>query len=172
MHKMLSAALLVFSLGICAGQQATGNPLEPQVFGTVYLIDNSTQTLKALPGERWKDELRGNHALAASKVFNYIRISGASSPFRIKAGEKVEFVFKMGDPENVALYRLEQKKKERLADYAVTDSQSTREQIPGLVVEFTRFGHSAYKLVPSAPLAPGEYMIYDGDQVFTFGVDQ
>ena len=172
MHKMLSAVLLVLSLGICAGQSAARNPLEPQEIGKVYLIDYSTQMLKALPGEPWKDELKGNHAMAASKVFNCIRISGARSPFRIKAGDKAEFVFKMGDPENVALYAMEQKKKERLAYYAATDSQSTREQVPGLAVAITQFGRSAFKLVPSAPLAPGEYMIYDGDEVFTFGVDQ
>jgi hypothetical protein len=67
---------------------------------------------------------------------------------------------------------MEQKKKERLAYYAATDSQSTREQVPGRAVAITQFGRSAFELVPSAPLAPGEYMIYDGDEVFTFGVDQ
>jgi len=172
MYKALSAALLVFSLGICAGQSATGNPLEPQAIGKIYLIDYSTQTLKALPDEPWKDAMRGNHAMATTKVISYVRISGDSSPFRIKAGEKAEFAFKSGNPESVALYRMEQKKKGREADYAILDSRLASQQIRGLAAEVTQFGQSAYKLVPSAPLAPGEYMIYAGDKVFTFGVDQ
>lgn len=119
MYKALSAALLVFSLGICAGQSATGNPPEPQAIGKVYRIDYSTQTLKALPDEPYKDMFRGNRAMAATKVFAYVKVSGDRSPFRIKAGDKAEFVFKIGNPENVALYKMQQKKKDREADYAI-----------------------------------------------------
>lgn len=52
------------------------------------------------------------------------------------------------------------------------DARYNREQIRGLAAEVTQFGQSSYKLAPSEPLAPGEYMIFAGDRVFTFGVDQ
>lgn len=176
MRKAFSAISMVLflgicSLGVCAGQTATSNPLEPQAIGKVYFIDPSTQTLKALPDEQFKDEFRGNHAMA-TKLIAFLRVAGLRSSFRIKAGVKTEFVFKVGNPESVALYAMQQKKNDREADYATIDGRYNREQIRGLAAEVTQFEQSAYKLVPSAPLAPGEYMIYAGDKIFTFGIDQ
>jgi hypothetical protein len=173
MSKALFALALLSSLSICIPQTAPDNPLEPKAIGIVYLVDHAGQTLKALPDEPWKDTFRPNHAMAATKVFACVRISGLQSPFRMKAGAKAEFVFKIGNPESVALYKMDQKKKEREADYGTIGGPGySRQQIPGLAAEVTQFGQSAYKLVPSAPLDPGEYMVYAGNRVFTFGVDQ
>lgn len=82
-----------------------------------------------------------------------------------------EFVFKIGNPENVKLYGFTQKKNKRQFELAKVKGR-TREIIPGIPVEITKFGESSYRLVPHSSLSAGEYAILTGPKIFSFGVDQ
>lgn len=71
----------------------------------MYRLDPVSQELKKLPDEQWKQ---------TGSIYDVIiGVSGASSSVRVKAGEKTEFAFKTGSPENVSLYRFVQKKNKR-----------------------------------------------------------
>jgi len=159
--------LLVLPFGLCKAQTAPTKPVEPTAIGVVYRLDPTTQELKKLPDEPWKQVL-GRNMLDVD-----IQISGASSSFRMKAGEKSEFVFKTGNPEKVSLYSLVQRKNKR--EFQVEKQPSrfspATEPIKGLPIEVSQFGVSSYKLVPNSPLPPGEYAIIIAGEVYTFGVD-
>jgi hypothetical protein len=161
--------LLVFSSVGCFAQSADSKPLEPTVIGDVFQLDSESQTLKALPVEQWEDVPKKT-GFAHGGFF--IQMSGDRSAYRIKAGTNPEFVFKIGNPESVALYAFSLRKNRRFAEYAELLSNWGRRPIPGLPVEITQFGLSSFKLVPKSPLAPGEYVIYTGNKMFTFGVDK
>lgn len=105
MRNLVFALLLCLPLGICNAQTTTTKPAEPAAIGVVYHLDASSQELKKLPDEQWK-ELPGPWCCT-------FEVAGENSSFRVKAGEKNEFVFKTGSPEKVALYRFIQKGKKR-----------------------------------------------------------
>jgi hypothetical protein len=91
----------------------------------------------------------------------------------VKAGEKLEFLFKTGSPEQMSLYSFELKKNMRSFAYARENNMGRIfEEIKGLPVEVSIYGERSYKLVPASPLAPGEYAIIIAEEVYTFGVDQ
>jgi hypothetical protein len=84
MRNLVFVLLLIFSLGICNAQSATTKPVEPTAIGVVFRLDPSTQGFKPLPEEHWKAKGKAGW----STVTGIIVISGDSSAFRIKAGEK------------------------------------------------------------------------------------
>jgi hypothetical protein len=103
-----------------------------------------------------------------------IQVSRDRSSFRLKVGDKLEFVFKTGSPEKVSLYRFDQKSNKRRFDYEKghgRNGDSGLEPIKGLPVEVSKFGESSYQLVPASPLTPGEYAIMIAEEAYTFGVD-
>jgi hypothetical protein len=169
MRAAALAFLLVISVVICFAQSADNKPLEPTVIGDVFHLDAASQTLKPLPAELW-EEVPKKTGFTHGGFF--IQMSGDRSAYRIKAGTNPEFVFKIGNPENVTLYLFSQKKNRRLAEYAELLSNWGKRPIPGLPVEIAQFGQSSFKLVPKSPLAPGEYVIYTGNKMFTFGIEQ
>ena len=146
----------------------TQTPVEPTVIGDVFIVDPS-QALKALPQEQWEDVPKRT-SMAHGGFF--IEMSGEHSSYRIKAGANVEFVFKIGNPENVALYAFSLKKKKRLTEYSELLSNWGKRPIPGIPAEVVSYGQSSFKLVPKSPLAVGEYVISTGNKMFTFGIDQ
>jgi len=166
MRKLAFAFLPILSLGICNAQSAPGKPAEPTAIGVVFRLDPSNQALQRLPNEDWKPAgpSMGNNVI-------YAVVPGSKSSFRVKAGEKAEFVFNSGRPETVSLYRFELKKDKRRFGYERV-GMVRGDYLKGLHVDISKYGESSYKLVPASPLDPGEYAIIIGDEVFTFGIDQ
>ncbi len=170
-----SMRILVFVISVvvliagCFAQSPDNKPVEPTAIGDVFLLDSASQTLKALPAERW-EEVPKKTGFAHGGFF--IQMSGDRSAYRIKAGTNPEFVFKIGNPESVALYAFSLKKNKRLAEYSELLNNWGSRPIPGLPAEVSQFGQSSFKLVPKSALAPGEYVISTGNKMFTFGIDQ
>ena len=158
---------IIFSLVFCAAQQAPAAPVEPKAIGVVYRLNPSSQELIRLPDEQSQER---SGARDPRKVF--VEVQGAQSSLRIKAGEKTEFVFNTGNPEKVSLYLFEEKKKKRQVQTMMLDIRGGGKLLKGLPAEVSRYGESSYKLVPASPLTPGEYVIFLGDEVYTFGIDQ
>ncbi|MGD0800467.1 MAG: hypothetical protein ABR906_04045 [Terracidiphilus sp.] len=169
MRKVLVALLFVLPIGLCHAQSAPARPAEPTAIGVVYRLDPATQELKRLPDEEWK-ESQG----ARNPGDLYVVVTGGQSTFRIKAGDKIEFVFNTGSPEKVSLYGFIQKKSERRFEFQKQPSTWKMEVaiVKGLTIDVSKFGESSYKLVPASPLAPGEYAIIIAGNLYSFGVDQ
>lgn len=164
MRNLFAVILFLLPLGFCFAQVAPTTPVEPKAIGVVYRFSPSGQELLRLPVEQSKE--RGTNP---RKLF--VEVQGLQSSFRIRAGESTEFVFSTGNPEKVSLYRFDQKKNKRQVQTLAIDRHGLQ-LLKGLPVEVSKHGESSYKLVPGAPLAPGEYVIFLADQVYTFGVDQ
>jgi hypothetical protein len=174
MRNLLVALLLTLPLSLCKAQTAPAKPVEPTAIGVVYRLDPTSQELRKLPDEQWKGIEVCQNTFGSSSYISCIEVSGDHSPFRLKAGDKIEFVFKTGSPEKVSLYPLNLKKKHRRFDVAKCKSSCALNSTPikGLPIEVSQFGEHSYKLVPASQFAPGEYAIIIADEVYTFGVDQ
>ena len=159
--------LVVLSLSSCEAQSASSKPLEPTSIGVVFFLNSSSQTLKPLQDEAWKAQGNGFFTATGS-----IQVSGESSSVRIAASDKTEFVFNIEHPQNARLYRFTQKKHQRYFEIVkISHGGRTRENLPGIPVDITKFGESSYRLVPQSPLSPGEYVILTGPKIFSFGID-
>jgi hypothetical protein len=171
MRKSLIALIFLCSLVRCGAQAATDKPVEPTAIGVVYRLDPAAQELKKLTEEPGSEAL---HPCGFSKGCDTVELSGDSSSFRMKADDKLTFVFKTGSPEKVSLYRLDQKKKKRsfLIAKMAPGSMGGSQEFRGLPVEVSKYGDSSFKLVPNSPLTPGEYAIMIAGVLYTFGIDQ
>jgi hypothetical protein len=168
MRTLLIAYLFVLPIGLCNAQSAPVKPIEPASIGIVYRIDPSSQELKPLPDEQWKETGRLVWPVAA---YQSVVVAHPQSTFRIKAGETIEFTFKTGSPEKVSLYRFERKGKKREFDYYREGSTSGNKVLKGLPVDVTTYGERSYKLTPGTALTPGEYAITIAGTIYSFGVD-
>jgi hypothetical protein len=169
MRTLLFAVITVFSLLICNAQAADDKPIEPIIVGQIYLLDASAHGLNPLPEEKSKQTTEITGVNSPTRV-SVVRIAGARSSFRIKAGSKAEFVFKIASPDSVSLYELSGKRNREAAYEKVNVLRGAVQRIPGMPVKTTPYGQS-YKLVPTGQLPRGEYLIYTGTNAFTFGID-
>jgi hypothetical protein len=180
-HLILLLGLLLAS---AAAQSAPSLSLEPTSTGVPYLLDSSNQVLKPLVEESWKIGHNSvfKAAYAGGTIAVNYEVSGGHSSFRI-ANDMPVFVFKFESPENAVLYLSSTK----------NDKDTNRRQFvcnrvyknnkmeldPGIPIDITQFGESSYKLIPKAPLSPGEYAVMlrgstqvKDHKIFTFGIDQ
>lgn len=165
------AVIVALSLNLCAAQTAAAKPAEPESIGVFFFLDPATQTLKRLPTEDFKRH--SGSGFASASVTQSVRVSGQASPMRIDANDKSVFVFKVFKEEQAAgakLFQFSVKGSEREYDLG---KWKRRDYTPntGLAVNVAKFGDSSFKLTPEAPLAPGEYALTLGPQVFTFAVN-
>ena len=161
------AAMIAFSLIVCAAQTALDKPQEPESIGVFFYLDSSTQTLKRLPQEEFKKHTGGFGSITES-----VKVSGDASSFHFAGNEKTTFVFKVFKDEQASgakLFQFNVKGSER--EYEL-GRWKRRDYTPnvGLSVNIAKFGESSYKLTPETPLSPGEYALTLGPTVFTFGV--
>jgi hypothetical protein len=170
LRNLVFVSLLALPIGLCKAQTAPAQPVEPTAIGIIYRINPTTQELMKLPDEQPRQILEG---CGFGKGCNYVVVSGKTSSFRLKADEKAEFVFQTGSPEKVSLYRFDHKKNNRqfLTEKIAPAVYGGSEDVKGLSIEVSKYGASSYKLVPAAPLTPGEYAIIIAGEVYTFGVD-
>jgi hypothetical protein len=164
LRNLVFVSLFVLPLCLCKAQTAPAKPVEPTAIGVVYHLDSTSQELKPLPDEQWKQTYHGS-----DPCYTSIEVSGVRSSFRLKVDDKLEFVFKTGSPEKVSLYHFDVNKKRRRFDFDMGRPGS--HPIKGLPVEVSAFGEKSYRLLPKSPLDPGEYAIIIADEVYTFGVD-
>jgi hypothetical protein len=159
--------ILLFSLASCAAQSASSAPVEPPSIGVVYFLA-SDQTLKPLPEEQWKAKGSGVFTATGS-----IEVSADRSSLRLASNDKTDFVFNIGTPEHVKIYRFTSDEKHKTRKFELVKIKGrTRETINGIPADITKFGGSSYRLVPRSPLAPGEYAVLTGSKIFSFGIDQ
>jgi hypothetical protein len=150
-------------------------PVEPPTVGDIYYIDSASQSLKLLTTEIGTDKMKSGGHFASGKVIFYVFVKGEHSSFRIKSTDKMEFAFSLGKPESVELYKAVIHCKQRETDYeqakGVGYTLGERTPIPGLSIAVSKLGQGSYKFTPRQPLEPGEYFIFTGKDLFTFGVD-
>jgi len=137
------------------------------------------------------------HQMSKTKAFGYggsesgFSMNGEKSPNRIKAGDNMTFVVKMGggmmmDPSmSIKLYHFNSKKGNReaiISSYGGPYSHKTSTDNPNEVsVNLKKSGNDVYLMIPASKLAPGEYgflnmMSMSGGMnpsftVFAFGID-
>ncbi len=168
MRHFALALLFLLPVGLCKGQSTDAKVVEPKAIGVVYHFDPAKPELKALPNEPSK---QGKKGCGGTNFCFTVDLLGDRSSFRLQTSDTVEFVFKTGSPEKVSLYLFKVKKNNRWFDLEKW-GQGRNEPIKGLPVEVTQYCTSSYKLVPTSPLAPGEYAITSAGEVYTFGIDQ
>jgi hypothetical protein len=139
--------------------------------GSVFIVDQATQTLKQLPGEEWKRKTKTG--LRGVESINVVH--GEHSPLRISSADKVAFVYHPFNSQEVAhvkLYAFTQVKGDRETVMGKTKGRNT-EYNPSVPLDVTQFGASSYKLTPRSPLSPGEYWVSTpgAGPIQTFGVD-
>lgn len=164
------AVLIALSLAICAAQTATNKPPEPDSIGVFFYLDSTSQTLKRLPREDWK-----RHSKAGwTTVTQDLKLDGTNSSFQISSNDKPTFIVRASEDsaEKAKLYHFTVKGDRR--EYE-SGKWKRRDFIPnpGVTIDIAKFGESSYKIVPEAPLEPGEYALFTGETegvVFTFGV--
>lgn len=165
-----ASLLAILLVALCWGQTPSGVP-EPAVVGSVFFLNQATQTLTQLASEDWKRKTKGG--LRGMETSNIV--SGQHSPLRISSADKVAFVYKPYKPElvaNVKLFAFTQDKGDRETVLRKTKGGNS-EINPGIELDVTQLGTSSYKLTPRSPLSPGEYWVSapGRGQVYTFGID-
>jgi len=170
MRNLFLAAFTALSVLICNAQAADDKPIEPIIVGQAYLLDSAAHGLNPLPEEKWKEATVLTGGVSSPSSVSVVRIPGERSSFRVKAGTKTEFVFKIASPGDVSLYEFSGKRNREASYERLNPVQGTIQRIPGMPAQTTPYGQS-YKLVPTVPLPRGEYLIFTGNKAFTFGVD-
>jgi hypothetical protein len=98
------------------------------------------------------------------------RVQGARSPVRVGQSDRIVFVMRLDsgwDPHQFQLFRLDSRMGSRQTQPATGASPSP------LRVTIDKVGDSVYEIMPSRPLAPGEYAVspLNSNDSYCFGVD-
>jgi hypothetical protein len=140
--------------------------LEPERSGVPYLLEMSSR-LGAL-------EHQGYVERSGFKEISAFVFDGKTSPVRVPAA--AVFVVKLdgGDPsELIGIHRLASERKTRAQVRAKLTALGSTTVKTTVDVEFEKYGSASVKVVPTSPLAKGEYALWSvrGDIVWLFGVD-
>ena len=148
--------------------EAINTVSEPDLIGVMYFQDLSG-TLLSLEQNRAMPRRRAS----GNSQQTYWEMAGASSPARLKSGQKMLFVIRLAngiDPTTFSLFPLETKNGSRR-----TESDPGNKTAPlTLMFNVTRIGESSYGLAPLQDLAAGEYAFSpkNSDDAYCFGVDR
>lgn len=150
--------------------ESKAGTVEPDMVGVFYRLSAGT----LVPLERQSTtKLRRKGMFTVTVLAD---LPGAKSPVRFRAGERIEFVVRIGallsDPGSTLLLQpLKSTKKSREYVKVVADIGGMKdfETVP---VEFNRYGETSLKITPH-PLQPGEYglAMSTSQAVYCFGVD-
>jgi uncharacterized protein YcfJ len=145
------------------------NPVaEPDLIGVMFFQDPSGSLLSL-------EQNRGipRRRASGNSQLTYWEMAGASSPVRLKSGQKMLFVIRLAqgiDPTTFSLFPLETKNDSRR-----TGSDPRNKAAPmTLLFNVTKIGESTYGLSPAQDLAAGEYAFSpkNSDDAYCFGVDR
>ncbi len=131
--------------------------VEPELIGAVYFQD---ETGKLIPLERAEFQTKGGNR-------QYREVDGATSPVRVKSGQRMLFVVRLAngiDPNTFVLSMLE------------TENGARRWKNAGTAILFnvTKYGEASYGLTPVKDLPDGEYAFVrkDFSDSYCFGVSE
>jgi uncharacterized protein YcfJ len=148
--------------------EPTNSVPEPDLIGVLF-FQNQFGTLQSLEQNRGIPRKR----ISGSSQQTYWEMAGASSPVRLKSGQKMLFVIRLEngiDPTTFSLFPLETKNDSRR-----TGSDPRNKTAP-MTLQFhvTKIGESTYSLAPSQDLAAGEYAFSpkNSDDAYCFGIDR
>lgn len=185
MNKHIPALCAAVAIAWTGGQAVARAVTGPDYVG---VFEASTPANARTQLERQKAQ--GTYKLRAlgyGGVSGFYEISGDRSPVRFQAGQPVSFVVRVesqqNDPQNLfQISRLETKPGKRILP-AVIVGFSSKNKMTAQAVTFNadKHGSAFFKITPSAPLAPGEYLVSavlpqdaanaGSRDVFLFGVD-
>jgi hypothetical protein len=176
--RLLIGCLIALSLS------AQDKPLPvPNYDGVFYRYDRAAGTLVDLEHQTAAAASKPKAlGLAGYKAFFYLR--GARSPVRFKSNDPLEFIVSLPprtDPQTIQFFVLRQGKHRR----ELVEQESNRPSPLGfgqthnvmdrseVHFEVQKYGESAYRLIPSKALAPGEYSFSfsTNNVAYAFGVD-
>jgi hypothetical protein len=160
--------------------QEAKNVQEPEYVGTVFYVDPAGALApleKQQPNTQTKVIGMGYGGAKTSIIFN-----GPASPVRFKAGQDIQFVVRLNtpgiDPDtlvNLDVLKVSKDHREIVIAKAGSmglhaKSTNGESQRP---LNFTKYGEQSFKLTPTEPLGPGEYVITTklGQSAFLFGID-
>ena len=181
--KMPAFALIAYVTAASLWAQEATPPV-PQFDSVFYRYDHAAGKLvdleHQLAAAASKPKALG---LAGYKAFFYLR--GAKSSVRFQASDAPEFVVSLPnrmDPHTIQFFVLRQRKDQR----ELVEQESNRPSPLGVgashnildrsevPIEIRKYGESSYRLIPSSPLAPGEYAFSfsTNNVAYAFGVDK
>lgn len=152
---------------------------EPEFSGEFRYLDPQTHALTTL--ERHDLALAGHGTIISHQVT--YEVPGAYSPVRFGTAQSQEFVVRFSIPDGVdpsdfiKLYALKSTRKARQLVIgkggAFRGPKSDRGEGSTVSITMARYGAVSFKVVPTARLTPGEYMLsaQGGHRGFLFGVD-
>jgi hypothetical protein len=145
------------------------NPVaEPDLIGVLY-FQNQFGALQSLEQNRGIPRRRAG----GNSQQTYWEMAGASSPVRLKSGQKMLFVIRLADgidPTTFSLFPLATRNDSRR-----TESDPRNNAAPlTLLFHVAKIGESTYSLTPDKDLAAGEYAFSpkNSDDAYCFGVDR
>ncbi len=156
-HGMIAAALC-----ICAASAQ-----EPSAYGVVYVTDGTPNGLRATEKQVGK--------VTKGPAANSVEIAGARSPVRIAATAKPQFLLKLepgNTPGSWNLFRFAVESGTRKLAFVPNSREIKITAGQQLDFRAERTG-GVYRLIPLAPLGPGEYGFSPSgsSDTFLFGVD-
>ena len=175
--RLLIGCLIAISLSA----QDTPLPV-PNYDGVFYRYDRVAGTLVDLEHQTAAAASKPKAlGLAGYKAFFYLR--GAKSPVRFKTND-VQFIVSLPqrtDPHTIQFFVLRQRKDRReLVEqesnrpsplgFGQSHNVIDRSEVP---IEIQKYGESSYRLIPSKPLAQGEYAFSfsTNNVAYAFGID-
>lgn len=180
MRAFCHAALFPLALSfVAAAQQTAPSVPEPETLNVFYRLNSGA--LVSLERQTTTG-VQLKHGFMSAKVAGVTEVPGGQSPVRFQSGP-LDFVVAMGgDPAVYSLRKLEIKKNKRgdTRELLIVTAQGAvfhatkADTAEGLIpLDFSRYGTSSYKAVPTQPLSSGEYAFWraDSQTVFCFGVD-
>ena len=145
---------------------------EPETIGVLFYRDPATNNLVPLDRETISVKVSPGFFKASAKM----RVPGTTAKLRLKAEPKPEFIIQLAngvDPNKIKLYLLKVDGDKRVTTVATASGFGSKTELKTLPFDVTKWGQNSYKLVPSQPLAPGEYTFNstESTDAFCFAIE-
>jgi hypothetical protein len=183
--KFISFTVLPLLLVSAAWGQDQEKPIEPPSPSVLYYLDSSGQ-LVPLESQMIRTQQQYRALGFAGGTTVYL-VKGEKSPVRLRTEPQPEFVIRLGDNldplETVQFYHFKGENGSRVVPLrnfnGLAHLSNITEEAYAVDFNATKEGTSSFKLVPTRPLAPGEYclmvrstvQVATRDPGFCFGVD-
>lgn len=146
---------------------------EPETIGVLFWRDPTTNALVPLDREIISVKASAGFFKASAKL----RVNGVAARLRLNAVPTPEFIVQLAngvDPNKIQLYLLKVDGGKRVTTVATASAFGSTSQLQTLPFDVTKYGQNSYKLRPSQPLIPGEYVFnatIDSTDAFCFAID-
>lgn len=145
---------------------------EPETIGVLFWRDPGTNALVPLDREIISVKASPGFFKASAKL----RVNGVAARLRLNPVPPPEFIVQLAngvDPNKIKLYLLKVDGGKRVTTVATASAFGSTSQLQTLPFDVTKYGQNSYKLRPSQPLVPGEYVFNatDSTDAFCFAID-